>query len=357
MRRLRQCGLRHGLGDVAGFGHCHQHGLGAALGAVRVAARREPRRRLDETRKHGGLGDLHLAGGLAEIALRRGIDAVGAGAEIDAVEIKLEDLVLAEFPLQPDRQHHFLQLAPDRALLGQEQVLGELLGEGRAALRDAAMQHVGGHGAHEPDRIDAEMAVEAAVLDGDEGTRQIGRQVLESDGGAVHFAAGGKRLAVEADDLDAGRAFRDFDRLDRRQIGGDQRENAADRDHPPEADHQRPNRRYVEQRAALRVERLRRAAAGLRFSATSPASRAGSRRVSCFRRSVAISAAPQGPMPGCTVDSGDLRARLLTPAWRGIATRCGRPAAPSRGRCADLPRRALPSAIFSRIVSYVPEVR
>ena len=191
----------------------------APLGAVRIAARREPRRRFDEAREHRGLGDPHLLGGLAEIALRRGVDAVGAGAEIDAVEIELENFGLGEFALEPERQHHFLQLAPERALLGEEQVLGELLRDGRAALRDAAMQHVGRKRAREPDRIDAEVAVEAAILDRDEGARQIGRQLLERDGGAVHLAAGRERLAVDADDLDRWRALGNFERLDRGQVG------------------------------------------------------------------------------------------------------------------------------------------
>src|SRR5262249_61292178 len=101
------------------------------------------------------------------IALRRGLGPVGAGAEIDPVEIMLENLRLAELALEPKREHEFLHLAPERAFLGQKQVLGELLGDGRAALRDAAVKHVGSHGAEKPDGIDAEMAIKAPVLDGD----------------------------------------------------------------------------------------------------------------------------------------------------------------------------------------------
>ena len=40
-----------------------------------------------------------------------------------------------------------------------------------------------------PIGIDAVMRIEAAVLDGDEGLRQIGRQILQRDIGAGHFAA------------------------------------------------------------------------------------------------------------------------------------------------------------------------
>ena len=45
-----------------------------------------------------------MVGAMAEEAARRGVDAVGAAAEIDAVEIELEDLVLAELALERERQ-------------------------------------------------------------------------------------------------------------------------------------------------------------------------------------------------------------------------------------------------------------
>ena len=96
---------------------------------------------------------------LAEIALRGLLDAVGAGAEIDAVEIHLEDLRLGELTLEPQRQQRFLELAVDRALLRQEEILGELLRDGRAALRDGAVQDVGDESAPDAERVDAVMFV------------------------------------------------------------------------------------------------------------------------------------------------------------------------------------------------------
>src|SRR4029453_4242026 len=106
--------------------------------------------------------------GFAEIALRRRLDPVGAGAEIDPIEIKLENVRLAELSLEPKRKHELVHLAPGRAFLGKKQVLGELLGNGRAALRDAAAKNIGGGGARKPNGIDPEMAIKAAVFDGDE---------------------------------------------------------------------------------------------------------------------------------------------------------------------------------------------
>ena len=142
--------------------------------------------------------------------------------------------------LQPQRQFDFLQFPRKGALLRQEQVFRELLGQRRAALRDAAMQHVGHRRAQDAERIDAIMRIEPAVLDGDEGLRQIGRQILQRYIGAGHFAAGRQHAAVEADDLDRRRTLRDFERLDRRQMRADPDQDADHRDHGPQAEHRAP---------------------------------------------------------------------------------------------------------------------
>ena len=241
-------GLRLRIGDEFGVRHRRQHGLGALLGAFRIAVRRQPRRRLDQARQHRGFRQRDVLGGLAEIALRGRLHAIGAGAEIDPVEIELENFRFGMLALQPEREFDFLQFALQRALLRQEQVLGELLGQRRAALRDAAMQDVGHRRARDADRIDAVMRIEPAVLDGDEGLRQIGRQILQRDIGAGHFAARRQHAAVEADDLDGRRPLRNFKRLDRRQMRADPDDDADRRDDGPQAEHRAP----VEQAARCR---------------------------------------------------------------------------------------------------------
>ena len=86
----------------------------------------------------------------------------------------------------------------------EEQVLGELLGDGRAALDHAAGGCVAERGAHQPERIDAEMRVEAAVLGRDHGLHQIGRQHVEPDMTAAQ-APLGEHGAVLGEDGDVGR--------------------------------------------------------------------------------------------------------------------------------------------------------
>ena len=93
-----------------------------------------------------------------------------------------------------------------------------------------------------PPGIDAVMRIEPAVLDGDEGFRQVGRQVLQRDIGAGHFAALRQYAAVEARDLDGRRPLRNFKRLDRRQVRARPDHGADDRDRRPTGRARRPSR-------------------------------------------------------------------------------------------------------------------
>ena len=96
-----------------------------------VGGRRIIGRRLDQAGDDRRLAEAQMVGAMAEEAARRGVDAIGAAAEIDAVEIELEDLVLAELALQRERQDRLLDLAAEAAVVGQEDVARELLGDRR----------------------------------------------------------------------------------------------------------------------------------------------------------------------------------------------------------------------------------
>src|SRR5262249_59127812 len=129
------------------------------------------------------------------------LDARVAGAEIDAVEVELENFRLVEFVLEPQGENELLDLAVEGARLGEEQVLGELLSQRRAALRDVAAREIGDDRAGDPDGVDPVMLVEPAILDGEEGLRQEGWEILQRDGGAAHVAAGRQRPPVETKNL------------------------------------------------------------------------------------------------------------------------------------------------------------
>ncbi len=168
---LRQRRLLLGRRDEALLEHGVEDLPGALLRALGIAVRRELARSLHQAGEHGRLGKRDLARAVAVVAARRRLDAIRAGTEIDAVEIKLEDLILAVFALEPERQDRLLNLARERALLGEEEILGELLGERGAALHAPSPDHIAQKRARKALGVEAPMRIEAAVLDRDEGLR------------------------------------------------------------------------------------------------------------------------------------------------------------------------------------------
>ena len=137
---------------------------------------------LEQSRQHRCLGEGDVGDLLAEIELGRCRDAEVAAAHIGAVEIELEDLVLGIVPLQPDREEGLLDLALERALGGEEQVLGQLLGDRGPALQRAFALRVAGQRAQRADHVDAPVLVKAPVLGGERRLDEIVRQLVERKG-------------------------------------------------------------------------------------------------------------------------------------------------------------------------------
>ena len=87
---------------------------------------------------------------------RHRLDAVDAGAQVDAVQVQLEDLVLRQLRLEHHGQHRLLELAAVGLAVREEQRARELLGQRAAAFERARVAEVAEDGAAEPDRVDAE---------------------------------------------------------------------------------------------------------------------------------------------------------------------------------------------------------
>ena len=196
------------------------------------------------------LGQSDEARALAEIFLRGRFHSVGARAVVDPVEIEFEDLVLGIFALEPERQDRLLDLARHCPLLGQEQVLRQLLGQRRAALDRPAAGDIAHHRAADADRIDAHVRVEAPVLDGDKRFRQVGRQVYETDGRAAGVAAIGEERSVVSKDRDVGRPLGHGELVDRRELARTIGDDSSECDHGPNAEHEGPVDRAPEQTAS-----------------------------------------------------------------------------------------------------------
>ena len=118
------------LRQEACIDHVLQHVVGAPARRRQIDMRRKARRRLEQAREHCRFRQRHIANGLAEIEFRCGLNAEGAAAHVGAVEIEFENVVLAQPRLEPHRQKSLAHLAVNRALVGQEQVLRQLLRDG-----------------------------------------------------------------------------------------------------------------------------------------------------------------------------------------------------------------------------------
>ena len=160
-----------GLLDPAIFQQAIDHVIAPLDRAVMVAHRIQRPRRFRQRGEEGRLRHREFVDRLVEIDQRRRGDAVGAEAEIDFVEIEFEDLVLGIGALEPHRQQRFLDLAAERNFVGEEEVLRDLLGDGRGALRPASgaeILRVQQRRARHAGIVDAAMLVEILVLGGEE---------------------------------------------------------------------------------------------------------------------------------------------------------------------------------------------
>src|SRR5947209_20598668 len=105
--------------------------------------------------------------GLAEVVKRGEPDAVDGAvavlAEVDLVEIRLEDLVLLVVDLQQHRHHQLGDLALERALRAEEEVLHQLLREGAPALEPPQADEVQ-RGPSDAAKVEAVVGDESALL-------------------------------------------------------------------------------------------------------------------------------------------------------------------------------------------------
>jgi hypothetical protein len=117
------------------------------------------------------------------------LDAVPPVAEIDVVQIELEDLVLRELLLDPPGEQALADLALVRALRAEQQVLDDLLGDGAAALARLRRPQVHLERAEHAEVVEAVVLVKARVLGGEHGELH-----LAGDGGDAD-----QRPALEED--------------------------------------------------------------------------------------------------------------------------------------------------------------
>src|SRR4026208_2052653 len=101
--------------------------------------------------------------------------------EVDRVQVRRENPVLAPALLELPRERRLAHLAREGLLVPDVGVLHELLRDRRATLDDALLPHVLPEGARDTAHVDAVVLEEALVLDGDDRLAHDRRDVIRGD--------------------------------------------------------------------------------------------------------------------------------------------------------------------------------
>ena len=145
-------------GDVAVLLHAPDDVVAPFHGAVMIAKRVQRTRLLRQSREIRDFGDGQLVHGLVEIIERRSGDAIVGKAEINLIEVELEDLFLRVGGFDSHTQQDLADLAVESSVRVQEEVLGHLLSDGRGALNVARALQENNPCAHDALGIDAPVA-------------------------------------------------------------------------------------------------------------------------------------------------------------------------------------------------------
>ena len=120
--------------------------------------------------------------------MRRRRDAVGAVAQIDFVEVQLEDFFLAQLTLDFQRQQDFVELAQIGFFTAEIKISRQLHGNGAAALAALARRHQHVGGAQNALIVHAGVLEKAVVLGGEKRLLHQWRNVIQRFRGASFLA-------------------------------------------------------------------------------------------------------------------------------------------------------------------------
>ncbi len=230
--RRRGAGLLFGLrGDETLRAHARKHDMAALKSAIVVGPRPQPRRHANQTGDECRLGQRQFGGALAEDVARHGLDAIDRSAEVDAVEVQLQNLRLGQTLFDHHRENSLFAFSQKIARSRQKKRAGELLRERAAAFLEAPGTHIARDGAPDGDRVDAQMAVEAVIFDGDNRVAEIGGNAVQRNIAAMLLERKPRSAVrpVEHRLTDAARQLVYRKRVANHDATGDQRHQDSDR--------------------------------------------------------------------------------------------------------------------------------
>ena len=189
------------LGDIAFTQHTRQHHVATRGGAVQRVKRVKGRRRFRQTGNHRHFTEAQLVGWLTEVNLRRRPHAVGAVAEVDLVQIQLENFIFAQQLLDANSQERFLNFTHQRLFRAEEEVTRQLLSNGTGPLRGVAVHQRDAGRTEDTNRVNPMVLVEAAIFGGNECLHHLRRDLAKGHRNTAFFAVLCDELAVCAIDL------------------------------------------------------------------------------------------------------------------------------------------------------------
>ncbi len=178
----------HRVGDGGFVGRdgavCHHHRedqTPAHLGPLGVSPWGVATRVLREPRDERGLCQVQLRRRDVVEVLSGRLHAVGSATEVDLVEVELDDPVLRVGLFDAQGEKRLLELPRQADLRCEEKAARELLCDRACSLNHPPRTDVRDGGAEDRVDVDAPVLPELAVLGGDDGVDQIGRDVVEPD--------------------------------------------------------------------------------------------------------------------------------------------------------------------------------
>ena len=191
--------VARGTAQVTPLHHIIQHHVASFLAVLGIGERVVGGGSFQHAHQYGSLLGGHFCGRRVEIGLTGGLDAKRIRAKVDGISIHGENLLLAEDGLQFGGDDPLFALHNEHLQSGNlaqqsggvlcapahtEDVLGQLLGEGRGTTGVVMQQGILGSSKH-ADGVDTLVLVETLVLGVDESLPEVGIHLLELDGCAV----------------------------------------------------------------------------------------------------------------------------------------------------------------------------